>query len=43
MNEWMLGGLVVVGTIAVLGGANWIVSILRGVRKTPPTPPTTKA
>ena len=37
MNEWMLGGLIVVGTILVLGGGSWFVKFLRGVRgKNPP-------
>ena len=30
MNEWMLGGIVVVGTIVALGGGSWIVNTLRG-------------
>ena len=30
MNEWVLGGLVVVGTIVALGGGSWIMNTLRG-------------
>lgn len=30
MNEWMLVGIVVVGTIALLGGGGWFVNALRG-------------
>ena len=37
MNEWMLGGLVVVGTLIALGGGGWLVNILRrGGKETPP-------
>ena len=36
MNEWMLGGLVVVGTILLLGGGGWIMSLLRGKKDTSP-------
>ena len=34
MNEWMLGGLVVVGTVLALGGGGWILRVLGG-RKDP--------
>ena len=30
MNEWMLVGIVVVGTIVAIGGGSWIMSVLRG-------------
>jgi len=33
MNEWMLGGIVVVGTILVLGAGGWIARVLRGARR----------
>ena len=36
MNEWMLGGLIVVGTIVVLGGGSWLVKAVRGVKGKPP-------
>jgi|TARA_Y100000310_G_scaffold221627_1_gene223233 putative effector of murein hydrolase LrgA (UPF0299 family) len=29
MNEWMLVGIVVVGTVLLLGGGGWITSIIR--------------
>lgn len=32
MNEWVLGGLVVAGTIVVLGGGSWIMGAIRGRR-----------
>ena len=35
MNEWILGGIVVVGTIVVLGGGGWVLNGLRGGKKTP--------
>lgn len=28
MNEWMLAGIVVVGSVLALGGGSWIVSLL---------------
>lgn len=28
MNEWIMAGLVVVGTILAMGGGGWIVSLL---------------
>jgi len=28
MNEWILAGVVVVGTVFLLGGGGWIMSIL---------------
>ena len=33
MNEWVLGGLVVIGTIVLLGGGGWIMSLVRGRNK----------
>jgi len=33
MNEWMLVGLVVVGTILVLGGGGWLMNTIRGPKK----------
>ena len=35
MNEWVLGGIVVLGTIVVLGGGGWVLNVLRGKKKTP--------
>ena len=29
MNEWLMVGIVVVGTVLRLGGGGWIASILR--------------
>ena len=34
MNEWMLAGVVVVGTVVALGGGGWLVSTLRGKKPT---------
>ena len=36
MNEWMLVGLVVLGTAVTLGGGSWLVNTFRG-KKQPPT------
>jgi len=33
MNEWVLGGIVVVGTVLALGGGGWILSVMRGSRR----------
>ena len=33
MNEWMLVGIVIVGTVIALGGGSWIMSLLRGKDK----------
>ena len=35
MNEWVLVGIVVVGTIAALGGGSWIMSVLKGGKDKP--------
>jgi len=32
MNEWILVGAVVIGTLVLLGGGGWIASALRGGR-----------
>jgi hypothetical protein len=29
MNEWLMVGIVVIGTVLLLGGGGWIASILR--------------
>ena len=33
MNEWMLGGLVFVGTIVLLGGGAWLTRVVGGGKK----------
>lgn len=33
MNEWMLVGIVVVGTILLLGGGGVLMSAIRGPKK----------
>ena len=33
MHEYMIIGIVVVGTIIVLGGGGWLMNVLRGGRK----------
>lgn len=33
MNEWIIVGGVVLGTVAILGGGGWIASMVRGGRK----------
>ena len=30
MNEWVLGGIVALGTLIVVGGGGWVLQILRG-------------
>jgi hypothetical protein len=32
MNEWVLVGGVVLGTVVLLGGGGWIASVVRGSR-----------
>ena len=36
MNEWVLGGLVAIGTLIVLGGGGWVLSTLRGGKEKTP-------
>ena len=36
MNEWILVGIVVVGSILALGGGGWIVSAIARRRGIPP-------
>lgn len=33
VNEWMLVGIVVVGSVLALGGGGWFISKLRGNKK----------
>ena len=33
MNEWLLVGIVVVGTILVLGGGSWLMRVLGGGKR----------
>ena len=33
MNEWMLVGIVVVGTLLILGGGSWLMRVLGAGRK----------
>ena len=36
MNEWVLGGIVALGTLILVGGGGWVLQILRGKNtKTP--------
>ena len=35
MNEWVLAGIVVVGSILALGGGSWIVSLIHRKTNTP--------
>ncbi len=35
MNEWILAGIVVIGSVLALGGGSWIMSALRK-RDVPP-------
>lgn len=34
MNEWILVGIVVVGSAILIGGTGWITSAIRGSRRT---------
>ena len=33
MNEWLMVGIVVGGTVLLLGGGGWIASVLRSNKK----------
>jgi|1_EtaG_2_1085319.scaffolds.fasta_scaffold80123_2 hypothetical protein len=33
MNEWVMVGIVVASTVALLGGGGWIASLLRSNKK----------
>ena len=35
MNEWILGGIVIAGSVLALGGGSWVMSTLNR-KKTPP-------
>ena len=37
MNEWILAGLVIAGSVIAMGGGSWIVSSFSR-KKGPPTP-----
>ncbi len=30
MNDWVVAGIAVLGTVAALGGGSWIVNLFRG-------------
>ena len=30
MNEWIMAGTILAGTVVLLGGGGWIVSLARG-------------
>jgi hypothetical protein len=33
MNEWLMVGIVITGTVVLLGGGGWIASVLRSDKK----------
>lgn len=33
MNEWVMAGIVIGGTVLLLGGGSAILNVIRGVRK----------
>jgi hypothetical protein len=33
MNDWILGGIAIVGTLVLVGAGSWISSFLRGKKK----------
>ena len=33
MNEWVLGGLVAIGTVLLIGGGGFLVRVMRGQNK----------
>ena len=37
MNEWILAGLVIAGSVIAMGGGRWVVNPM-AVEKSPPTP-----